>query len=401
MPEGKGVLDDNTLRDAKLGRAEVDYSVSRLINSAGAAGGTTLPPRLIAGLRVPIVTGLKVEKIADFFGGTQITVSWLDSHDNFRLINGYNVYVQNLNDENPKPQGPYFSASSPATVRLVTDTTTVAVLTVQTLLNSGQTSDINISPSVAVNITAASSSPSDFDPNTVPVDALEDNPAGSLITWNAADEATIFGPGATDAILVGSGAGAIPQFKSRTTLNLVEGRSNLATATSIPFVASSGVLNEADELSWDNTGKTLTQTQPTLGTALQILQSTATNTDPNETLYQNKATTTNATPTTIHTITIPATTTVGFSGSIVARRTGGGAGVAEDGAFYTFDGVYKNVAGAATVIGSPIVTVVGEDQAGWDVTFNPTGATVEIQVTGAANNDISWGLMLRTYLMSS
>lgn len=439
MPEGKGVLQDKTQKLQKLGSVDAAYAIQRLINSNGVAGGPNLPPRFVAGVRVPIVTGLKVDKVADYFGGTQITVSWLDVDSKF--VNGYNVYVQNLSDDNPKPQGPYFTTASPATVRLVTNQSTVAVLTVQTLLNNGQTSEITFSPSVTATISAAASSPDDFDPNTIPVDAIEDNPAGSLLTWNASNEATLIGPGAADAIVVGSGAGAVPQFKSRATLDLVEGRSaltsvgdltevsaagtiqdsgvlttdvaavitdavrdaaNLTTATSLTFVSAAGEIDQAVELSWDDGTKLLTQTQPTLGDPLQVLQSTASNTDPSETLVQNKVLTTNATPTIIHTLTIPASTTYAFSAHVVARRTGGASGTAEDGAFYNIQGVYKNVTGTATAVGAgTLVTAIGEDQAGWDVTFNPTGADVEILVTGAASNNVSWIINLRIYSVSS
>lgn len=110
--------------------------------------------------------------------------------------------------------------------------------------------------------------------------------------------------------------------------------------------------------------------------------------------------TTNNTVTTIATIPIPATTTTGIYGYVTARRTGGSAGTAEDGALYKIEAVYKNVAGTSTSIGST-VTVIGESQAGWDVTLNPTGATVLVQVTGATNNNISWSSSLKTQQINS
>lgn len=103
----------------------------------------------------------------------------------------------------------------------------------------------------------------------------------------------------------------------------------------------------------------------------------------------SKITTTDATVTTVQTYTIPASTTWAFDGYVVARRTGGSSGTAEDGASYRVEGVIKNVAGTATSIGST-VTVIGESQAGWDVTVDVTGATARVRVTGAANNNVSW-----------
>ena len=102
-----------------------------------------------------------------------------------------------------------------------------------------------------------------------------------------------------------------------------------------------------------------------------------------------KVLTTDATVTTVQTYTIPASTTWAFDGYVVARRTGGASGTAEDGASYRVEAVIKNVAGTATSIGS-VVTVIGESQAAWDVTVDVTGATARIRVTGASGNNISW-----------
>lgn len=99
--------------------------------------------------------------------------------------------------------------------------------------------------------------------------------------------------------------------------------------------------------------------------------------------------TTNATVTTLATIICPVTTTTSIVGYVSARRTGGTAGTAEDGALYRVEAVVKNVAGTATIIGST-VTVIGEDQAGWDVTLAGSSGNILIQVTGAVNNNINW-----------
>ena len=144
--------------------------------------------------------------------------------------------------------------------------------------------------------------------------------------------------------------------------------------------------------------------QATLGGVIFRLASTATNDDPTEDVVQNKVLTTNATVTTIHTFTIPASTTYMIRGVVVARRTGGASGTAEDGAAYTFETAYKNAAGVATEIpfgGASNVVSLNESQAAWDVTLSPTGATVRVRVTGAANNSISWVMTARIYPVSS
>lgn len=110
--------------------------------------------------------------------------------------------------------------------------------------------------------------------------------------------------------------------------------------------------------------------------------------------------TTNATVTTIATIAIPADTTVLIEANVVARRTGGSSGTAQDGAGYVVYATYKNVAGTATEIGETSM-FSAEDQAGWACTINVSGGNALIQVTGAANNNISWVCNYKTISVSS
>lgn len=105
---------------------------------------------------------------------------------------------------------------------------------------------------------------------------------------------------------------------------------------------------------------------------------------------QARVATTDATVTTLTALTIPVDTTVVVDGWVVARRTGGSSGSANDGAGYRVQFVAKNTSGTAALIGSGTVTTLGESQAGWDVTLSASGATIRVRVTGAANNNISW-----------
>lgn len=131
--------------------------------------------------------------------------------------------------------------------------------------------------------------------------------------------------------------------------------------------------------------------QPTLGEPVMWLTSTSTGTDPNDVVYQNRITTTNATVTTLHTFVIAASNTWFIEVKVVARRTGGTAGTAEDGAAYVIRGTFKNIAGVATIIGAIQQSYVAEDQAGWDATFDVDGAgNARVRVTGALNNNIVW-----------
>ena len=105
--------------------------------------------------------------------------------------------------------------------------------------------------------------------------------------------------------------------------------------------------------------------------------------------------TTNATVTTIATVPIPVDTTVYLEARIVARRTGGSAGSANDGAAYRLEVAAKNSAGTAAELAAETLTVVGESQAGWTVASSASGGDILIRVTGAADNDIQWRLSLK------
>jgi len=109
--------------------------------------------------------------------------------------------------------------------------------------------------------------------------------------------------------------------------------------------------------------------------------------------------TTNATTTTIATVTLSSSTTTMIESNVIARRTGGSSGTAEDGAGYIVVGCYKNAAGTVSEIGESSL-FSAEDQPAWSCTMTPSGSTVLIQVTGAANNNIDWSCTYRVYTVS-
>jgi hypothetical protein len=139
----------------------------------------------------------------------------------------------------------------------------------------------------------------------------------------------------------------------------------------------------------------------TLGDVVQTLTSPATNDDPVEQVVQARVATTDATVTTLHTFTIPASTTVMVDVRVTARRTGGTGGSAEDGAGYVRIATFKNVAGTAGLIGTVSLPYTQESQAGWDCTLDTTGATARVRVTGALNNNVTWHMTARVYSVSS
>lgn len=107
-------------------------------------------------------------------------------------------------------------------------------------------------------------------------------------------------------------------------------------------------------------------------------------------IYQGQVTTTDATQTVVLTVPIPADTTVAIEWRAVARRTGGSAGSADDGAFYIRRCAYKTTGGSVAGVGAVQFTMTSEDQAGWTLTPLPSGNNVVAYVTGAVNNDVSW-----------
>lgn len=176
------------------------------------------------------------------------------------------------------------------------------------------------------------------------------------------------------------------------------------TSGRVVIAGASGLL--ADDADLTFSGDTLTTTKlnvgpGTLGSTVMQISSAATNDDPTELVQQNRVATTDATVTTLDTIAIPASTTVLIETTISARRTGGAAGTAEDGAGYVVRGLYKNVAGTATLIGAVSQIFVAEDQAGWDGTIAVSGGNALVRVMGAVNNNVTWHSTTRIYKVST
>lgn len=139
----------------------------------------------------------------------------------------------------------------------------------------------------------------------------------------------------------------------------------------------------------------------TIGNEVTRIYADATNDDPMERTFLNRVTTTNNTVTTLHTFTIPATTTYSVHAIVTARRTGGTGGTAEDGANYDFICTFKNVAGTATQIGSTTLISTQEDNAALNATCDVTAGTARIRVTGDTNNNVTWHMVAKVYSLSS
>lgn len=109
-----------------------------------------------------------------------------------------------------------------------------------------------------------------------------------------------------------------------------------------------------------------------------------------------KLKTTDATSTGAIRLSVDTGKTVGIQAYIAARRTGGTSGAEGDSAFYVLTGVYRNVAGTLTGVGTPDL-VACEDQAAWNVGFTTSGQFAVVLVQGAANNNVTWELTVSTY----
>lgn len=133
----------------------------------------------------------------------------------------------------------------------------------------------------------------------------------------------------------------------------------------------------------------------TIGNPVLRLSSTATNDDPVLDVIQNRVTTTDATVTTIHTYAVAQSKQYGARVEVVARRTGGSSGTANDGGYYAGNVAFRNVSGTVTVngVGTAIdIPVVYENQAAWAVDVIQSGTNIIVRVTGAANNNVTWHL---------
>jgi hypothetical protein len=170
------------------------------------------------------------------------------------------------------------------------------------------------------------------------------------------------------------------------------------TTTQLLRIANSNI----DRVVIDGAGNLSVNTN-NLNNPILSLQSTAGfgSTNPTRIFRQGKTVTTGATTITMQTIAIAANTITQVKGYVTARRTGGSSGSNEDGAGFEFSAVYKNISGSSAVIGTPTITVVGRDQAGWSVSLTPSSNLVNVMVTGAVNNNISWGANVETFIMST
>lgn len=100
--------------------------------------------------------------------------------------------------------------------------------------------------------------------------------------------------------------------------------------------------------------------------------------------------TTDAAFTTIKSISIPTDSMVLVEAIVLGRKTGGsGSGNDGDGVAYVRTARIKNIGGTVT-IGDVEASYTDEDIKAWGIRAQVSGTTVNIQIQGSANNNVSW-----------
>lgn len=132
--------------------------------------------------------------------------------------------------------------------------------------------------------------------------------------------------------------------------------------------------------------------EATLNDPVFALESTTAIDPVHEEIRHGRVITTDATVTAALVLVLSASRTYNIHVRVYARRTGGAAGTAEDAAGYFVRGTFKVVGGNSVLVGALVTDTAAEDQAGWDATLAIVGGTanVAVNVTGAANNNVTW-----------
>jgi hypothetical protein len=107
--------------------------------------------------------------------------------------------------------------------------------------------------------------------------------------------------------------------------------------------------------------------------------------------------TTDATVTTLATITVPTDDRILVTAHVKATRTGGVAGTAGDAAGYIIHAMLQNLAGTAEIIATQVAALTAEDVSAYACVIDVTGATARIRVTGVADTNITWVAVYETY----
>lgn len=231
----------------------------------------------------------------------------------------------------------------------------------------------------------------------------------------AAPVAANLSQGATQGVTIANGAGSITldtvqDIRTSASPTFVNATFSGKTVGSVLFVGAAKQLQEDNaNLFWDDTNNRLGIGTATPARSLDVNGATflrgslryvdAAATNANWEVFQAQVSTTDATTTTLTSVTIPTDSVLYLKAKIVGRRTGGTGGTNGDSAVYERSARFKNVGGTVTVnqIQSDYTS---EDQLGWNGTFDVSGASGRVRVTGAANNNITWTVTYEVITLS-
>jgi hypothetical protein len=144
------------------------WITDRIRNQYGAGEGTTFPPRMQQGIRIPLANNFKVIRRDEFLGGVLATLSWSIPASNARLpIDSFLISLKGvLSGTAEVNMTPVTARVSPCVIRILSSIETVATVSIQTVLTNGQCSSIELSPTVSIKTIAPEIVASDLGPDT-------------------------------------------------------------------------------------------------------------------------------------------------------------------------------------------------------------------------------------------
>lgn len=221
----------------------------------------------------------------------------------------------------------------------------------------------------------------------------------------------------TLGVVITNGAGSISldtvqDIRTTASPTFVNATLSGKTPGSVIFAGTGGVLSESNaNFFWDNANSRLglgtlapARRLDVNGSSIyrgSIRYADAGASNANWEVFQAQTTTTDATATTLQSITVPTDSALLLVAKIVGRRTGGSAGANGDSAVYIRTARFKNVGGTVTMHNLQ-TDYTSEEllQIAWNGTLDVSGTSARIRVTGAANNNITWTVTYEVITLS-
>lgn len=177
---------DSTLLNSPEELANTVLAMQRLQNGTGGVG-SIFPPRLAAGTSIPLASGARVTSVSALTGSTNVALQWFDPQGFDGLISTYNIYAKSMVGNNQAPQL-VASSMSPALFTFQTDNVNQVAFTIQTVMQNGQTSPINASPTCTVTSASPTLTPASIATQQIVVSGMtltSNSPGAGSIAWSA------------------------------------------------------------------------------------------------------------------------------------------------------------------------------------------------------------------------